>query len=163
MRANKQAMEQILQKIDTHLHRKLSEGLQNNSEIYLEKHYKRKIRKQQYQGNRLDIGVLFAAPMSGNQNAVNYREEIKRLLGIIKQSKRKLQIQIENMNLGKLLRVINYRPKILHLICHGQYYNDRKSDQYIFEIEENDCLPKHIEKQVLKLWIEEQKLQPKIS
>ena len=94
----------------------------------------------------LHFGILYSNPLvyiknsKNNQKTaqltsepVDFVSECKMILKSLQEQKKLLNIDIECASVDQLANVIQKRPRILHIICHGEF--DPEQGEYYLEFE----------------------------
>lgn len=93
---------------------------------------------------KIDIAIMYAEPLvkrEGDQifsqpDAVDYEEECNQIYEVLDSKKMKIDLVIEIASRDNLVSVLNKGPKILHIMCHGEF--DRIKQQFYLCFENNE-------------------------
>jgi len=66
---------------------------------------------------------------------VDYEEECHTLLDILKSKKKRIEVYFEIATIENLVNVLSSFPKVLHIICHGEFSKEKKQFYLCFEEE----------------------------
>jgi len=100
----------------------------------------------QYEADSVDIAFMYSEPLVRRtplgvfsaQDPVNFQEECRKNLEILKKKQRKVNAYFEIATVGHLVEVLSMSPKILHIMCHGDFSKDRNMFYLHFENERGE-------------------------
>lgn len=93
---------------------------------------------------KIDIAIMYAEPLIKKDegqiislpDAVDYEEECSKIYEVLDSKQMKIDLIIEIATRANLISVLSKKPRILHIICHGEY--DRKKKQFYLCFENNE-------------------------
>lgn len=94
----------------------------------------------------IDLAIIYSEPLVKRVgknleplgDPVDYEEECNKLLETLQAKKKKIDIIFEIASHDRLVNVISKGPVILHIICHGEYNNERGQFHLCFEAENGE-------------------------
>lgn len=98
---------------------------------------------------KLGLAIMYAEPLVRREgknlstlpDAVDYEEECSKIYETLDQKGLQIDIIIEIATRENLINVLSRNPTILHIICHGEYDNDRNQFYLCFENAEGQMDP----------------------
>lgn len=130
-----------------------SQTPKNSREIGIHQGYNpmRKMSNQVIQ-QTLHFGIIYSNPLisikkqsrSKNKNnkpacyskdPVDFATECTKILDVLISHQKKLNVHIQCAQIDQLVKLVLKRPKVLHIICHGDY--DSEAKEYYLEFENN--------------------------
>ncbi|CAG9316601.1 unnamed protein product [Blepharisma stoltei] len=96
----------------------------------------------------LDIAMLYAAPLTRKDGIkikecdnwnLNFDMERKKLLEAFERSQIHASIRFETATLEHLREIIELKPRIIHISCHG-YYQRNSPNEFVLAFEDSKCL-----------------------
>ena len=91
----------------------------------------------------IDIALMYSEPLVKRDDygifslgdPVDYEEECNKLLELLKSKEKHIDVYFEIATIENLVNVISLSPKILHIICHGEYSKENNQFYLCFEEE----------------------------
>ncbi len=98
---------------------------------------------------KLDLAIMYAEPLVRREgknvstlpDAVDYEEECSKIYETLDQKGLQIDLIIEIATRENLINVLSRSPTILHIICHGEFDNERNQFYLCFENEDGQMDP----------------------
>ena len=89
----------------------------------------------------IDIALMYSEPLVKRDaigivslgDPVDYEEECNRLLDLLKSKEKRVDVYFEIATVENLVNVLSLSPKILHIICHGEFSKENNQFYLCFE------------------------------
>ena len=98
---------------------------------------------------KLDLAIMYSEPLVRREgkniltlpDAVDYEEECSKIYESLDQKGLQIEIIIEIATRENLINVLSRSPTILHIICHGEYDNEKNQFYLCFENQDGQMDP----------------------
>ena len=124
--------------------------------------------KKEFSNSQLDVAIIYAEPLRVKRDQVffqtvetlDYETECYKIVKDLKVANINISIQIEIATRENFLQIIQKSPKVLHVICHGVYSEEKKDYCLCFEDEKGHT--DLVSSSELKEWFKSYNLQTKM-